>query len=88
MMTESKPNPLLQDVSSVPPFDVIEPEHVASGIRALLAEVEAMLEELEANGTSSWEGIARRARSERDVESSRSSGCMTASDLVGASSSI
>ena len=57
MMTESKPNPLLQDASSVPPFDVIEPEHVAPGIRALLAEVEAMLEELEANGTSSWEGI-------------------------------
>ena len=59
MMTESKPNPnpLLQDASSVPPFDVIEPAHVAPGIRALLAEVEAMLEELEANGTSSWEGI-------------------------------
>ena len=57
MMTESKPNPLWQDASSVPPFDVIEPAHVAPGIGALLAEVEAMLEELEANGTSSWEGI-------------------------------
>ena len=57
MMSESKKNPLLQDASSVPPFDVIEPAHVAPGIRALLAEVEAMLEELEANGTSSWEGI-------------------------------
>ena len=56
-MSESKKNPLLQDASSVPPFDVIEPAHVAPGIRALLAEVEAMLEELEANGTSSWEGI-------------------------------
>ncbi len=57
MTSESKPNPLLQDASTVPPFDVIEPAHIEPGIRALLAEVEAMLAELEANGTSSWEGI-------------------------------
>ena len=57
MTSESKPNPLLQDASTVPPFDVIEPAHIEPGIRALVAEGEAMLAELEANGTSSWEGI-------------------------------
>ncbi|TDI39575.1 MAG: M3 family peptidase [Acidobacteria bacterium] len=57
MTSESKPNPLLQDASTLPPFDVIEPAHVVPGIRALLEEVEAMLAELEAKGTSSWEGI-------------------------------
>ncbi|KAF1861777.1 hypothetical protein Lal_00026217 [Lupinus albus] len=46
-------NPLLQDFE-FPPFDVIEPNHVRPGIRALLNNLESDLEELEQNLEPSW----------------------------------
>ncbi|KAJ4714605.1 putative Oligopeptidase A [Melia azedarach] len=46
-------NPLLQDFE-FPPFDVIDAKHVRPGIRALLKNLEADLEELEKTVEPSW----------------------------------
>ncbi|RDY02506.1 Organellar oligopeptidase A, chloroplastic/mitochondrial, partial [Mucuna pruriens] len=48
-----EPNPLLLDLE-FPPFDVVEPKHVRPGIRALIAELERELEELERGVEPSW----------------------------------
>ncbi len=49
-------NPLL-DPSELPRFDSIRPEHVEPAVRAVLAETEASLVELEASGSPTWDGL-------------------------------
>lgn len=46
-------NPLLKDFE-FPPFDVIEPDHVRPGIRALLQRLEMELDELERTVEPTW----------------------------------
>ena len=48
-------NPLL-DASALPRFDAIAPDHVEPGIRALLAELGAGFDRLEAQVSPTWEG--------------------------------
>ena len=50
-------NPILQDASSLPRFDAIQTEHIEPGVRALVKEVETMLEELEVEAKPTWEGV-------------------------------
>jgi oligopeptidase A len=52
-----KANPLLAS-EGLPAFDRIRTEHVVPGLRALLAELEAELQELEENVEPSWQGIS------------------------------
>jgi hypothetical protein len=40
-----------------PKFDEVKPEHVVPGMRALLAELHAEIDALEANVTPTWEGL-------------------------------
>ncbi len=59
-MNANHPNPLLRPATSLPAFDEIRPEHVVPGIRALVTEVEGMLEALERNvapGRESWDHL-------------------------------
>src|SRR3990172_10332345 len=59
-MTANGTNPLLRPATALPAFDEIRPEHVVPGIRALVAEVEGMLEALERNvapGRESWDSL-------------------------------
>ena len=50
-------NPILQDASSLPRFDAIQTEHVEPGVFALVKEVAATLDELEAEAKPTWEGV-------------------------------
>jgi oligopeptidase A len=58
-MTANETNPLLRPATALPAFDEIRPEHVVPGIRALVAEVEGMLEVLERNvaPAGSWDSL-------------------------------
>jgi oligopeptidase A len=49
-------NPLL-DTHALPRFDAIRPEHVEPGIRALLDDVSAGVDRLEAAVAPTWEGV-------------------------------
>jgi oligopeptidase A len=49
-------NPLLTTAGPIA-FDRIRPEHVVPGITALLAELGAVLDELEATARPTWEGV-------------------------------
>ncbi|XBH80726.1 hypothetical protein VPH35_106417 [Triticum aestivum] len=51
---DSSSNPLLADFD-FPPFDRVEPAHVRTGIRALLARLEGELEELKKGVEPAWE---------------------------------
>ena len=51
--TAPEDNPLLQDFE-FPPFDAVEAKHVRPGIRALLIELQADLEQLERAVEPSW----------------------------------
>ncbi len=53
-MTSHDPNPLLRPATSLPAFDEIRMEHVVPGIRALVEEVEGMLEALERDAKPDW----------------------------------
>lgn len=55
-MRELRDNPLL-DQSGPPRFDRIGPEHIVSGIRALLSELEGEFQALEEGLEASWEGL-------------------------------
>lgn len=55
-MRELRDNPLL-DQSGPPRFDRIGPEHIVSGIRALLSELEGEFRALEEGLEASWEGL-------------------------------
>jgi oligopeptidase A len=55
-VTAASENPLL-DSSAPPRFDRIAPEHVVPGVRALLAELGAELDRLEAAATPSWDAV-------------------------------
>ncbi|GIL75386.1 hypothetical protein Vretimale_7960 [Volvox reticuliferus] len=50
------PNPLLEDVS-FPKYDEIKSEHVVPGVRALLSELHAAIDKLEAEVVSTWAGL-------------------------------
>src|SRR6266705_395561 len=54
--TTAAPNPLLQP-SLVPHFDRIRPEHVVPAMQQLLPELEAELQQLEAQTQPTWEGL-------------------------------
>jgi oligopeptidase A len=54
-MTSPDSNPLLRPAVALPAFDEIRAEHVVSGVRALVKEVEGMLEALERDGKPEWE---------------------------------
>jgi oligopeptidase A len=54
-MTHPEPNPLLRPSTTLPAFDEIRVDHVVPGIRALVKEVEGMLEALERDVKPSWE---------------------------------
>ena len=56
-MKDHLKNPLLSPASRPPHFDAVEPDHVEPGIRALVAEVSAMLERLEKSAEPSWKGV-------------------------------
>ncbi len=56
-MKDHLKNPLMSPASRSPLFDAVEPDHVEPGIRALVAEVSAMLEGLEKTAEPSWEGV-------------------------------
>ena len=51
-------NPLLIG-SGLPPFDVLQPEHVVSGITELLQILAVDLDQLEATVQPSWEGLVK-----------------------------
>ncbi|HJS75324.1 MAG TPA: M3 family metallopeptidase, partial [Vicinamibacteria bacterium] len=53
-MTHSESNPLLRPSTTLPAFDEIRVEHVVSGVRALVQEVEGMLEALERDAKPEW----------------------------------
>ena len=42
-----------------PPFDEISPEHVVPAVRQMLQEVEAILTDVEENGTPTWDGFLK-----------------------------
>ena len=50
-------NPLLGLRGGPPPFEQFRVEHVVPGIEALLAELSAELDKLEAEATPTWEGL-------------------------------
>ena len=50
-------NPLLRPATTLPAFDEIGPEHVVPGIRALVKEVEGMLEALERDVNPGWDSL-------------------------------
>ncbi len=54
-MTSQDSNPLLRPATTLPRFDEIRSHHVVPGIRALVREVEGMLEGLERDGKPEWE---------------------------------
>jgi len=54
--TKAENNPLLKDVF-FPLFDQVQPEHVVPGVRTLLAELHAEIDELEKNVVPTWEGL-------------------------------
>ncbi len=54
--TATKPNPLLIG-EGLPPFPEIQPHHVVSGIKQLLAELDSELTHLENTVTPTWEGV-------------------------------
>ncbi len=54
-MTSPDSNPLLRPAVTLPAFDEIRAEHVVPGIRALVKEVEGMLEALERDAKPEWE---------------------------------
>ncbi|HLE69274.1 MAG TPA: M3 family metallopeptidase, partial [Vicinamibacteria bacterium] len=56
-MTTNESNPLLRPATTLPAFDEIRPEHVVPGIRALVKEVEGMLEALERDVNSGWDTL-------------------------------
>ena len=59
-MTTNDSNPLLRPATRLPAFDEIRPEHVVPGIRALVKEVEGMLEALEREVNphgASWDSL-------------------------------
>lgn len=53
---DHRPGMLLQD-SVTPQFDKIQAEHVVPGIKTLLAELNANLDELEKTVQPTWEGL-------------------------------
>lgn len=55
-MASAETNPL-HLFGALPRFDLIEPRHVESGIRALIETLSAELEELEANLEPTWAGL-------------------------------
>jgi len=56
-MTTNESNPLLRPATTLPAFDEIGPEHVVPGIRALVKEVEGMLEALERDVNPGWDSL-------------------------------
>jgi oligopeptidase A len=56
-MTTNDSNPLLRPATTLPAFDEIRPEHVVPGIRALVKEVEGMLEALEREVKPGWDTL-------------------------------
>ena len=54
--TPADTNPLLQP-ALFPRFDLIRPEHVVPAMRQLLPELEAELQQLEAQAQPTWEGL-------------------------------
>ena len=54
--TTAGTNPLLQS-SVFPRFDLIRPEHVVPAMQQLLTELEAALQQLEAQAQPTWEGL-------------------------------
>ena len=54
--TTAETNPLLQS-SVFPRFDLIRPEHVVPAMQQLLTELEAALQQLEAQAQPTWEGL-------------------------------
>ena len=56
-MTTNESNPLLRPATTLPAFDEIRPEHVVPGIRALVKEVEGMLEALEREVKPGWDTL-------------------------------
>ncbi len=56
-MTTNDSNPLLRPATTLPAFDEIRPEHVVPGIRALVKEVEGMLEALERDVKPGWDTL-------------------------------
>jgi oligopeptidase A len=56
MTVTATQNPLLIG-EGLPPFDQVQPEHVVPGIQALLEELEADLNALEAHVTPTWKGL-------------------------------
>ena len=59
-MTQVSPqkNPLLVG-TGLPPFEQIQPEHVAPAMTQLLSELESELADLESNLTPTWEGLVQ-----------------------------
>ena len=55
-MPDTNENPLLE-LTTLPRFDAIRPEHVEPGMRALLAELEQQLGDLEAQAKPAWEHL-------------------------------
>ncbi len=53
-MDANDSNPLLRPATALPAFDEIRPEHVVPGVRALVQEVEGMLEALERDAKPGW----------------------------------
>jgi oligopeptidase A len=56
-MTSQESNPLLRPATTLPAFDEIRVEHVVPGIRALVHEVEGMLEALERDVRPEWDHL-------------------------------
>jgi oligopeptidase A len=56
-MTTNDSNPLLRPATTLPAFDEIRPEQVVPGIRALVKEVEGMLEALERDVNPGWDSL-------------------------------
>jgi oligopeptidase A len=56
-MISQESNPLLRPATTLPAFDEIRVEHVVPGIRALVGEVEGMLEALERDVRPEWEHL-------------------------------
>ena len=54
--TTAETNPLLQS-SVFPRFDLIRPEHVIPAMQQLLADLEAALQQLEAQAQPTWAGL-------------------------------
>jgi len=54
--TDLQDNPLLK-TSSLPPFDMIRPEHVEDAVRTLIEQTKNKIEHIESNLKPSWNGL-------------------------------